>query len=383
MRIEGLPRFSSTESTSVSTLPQFDMIKAKQAFTFAKNFLKEHDAKRNSPGLKTAITLSVYNWLNRPGQESVHEKEVTIPAQLEKQMTRLVQIENEAKTKYPQLPSTGLQIELPRRPFEKGTVAEDQQIFDAYKEFSQTVGLPWNKANIVYDLERVLPGIKLPFTIFIEIETPPSYSAQVQSRIVSELIKANALPSLYSSRNPEDIQTHLDPAQMVALHTNSSFLRRRTKLLHQWQTDFDLAEDLLALAFTSPQRIASAAPRFWRSAEKHAQSIGKRSIIGREEQRMHDIVGPSAYRFMIEDQLIKASLMAPVQSNLHALWTHQLRQGIEALHNTYDLTAQYAQDKANKFAALARRKDIVGRLRREITRTAQAIKKDIFTPSSS
>ncbi|MDZ4209615.1 MAG: hypothetical protein U1C56_00380, partial [Candidatus Curtissbacteria bacterium] len=232
---ERLPASDSATSLElISPPPVFNFEGARAARRYAFNFVKGRlgDAfyDFNPDSLQLAAALAYYNF-NQRSEKTSREEQI-----LENQLSHLVRIERAASDSESPLPTIGVEVETPRKPFEKQEVS-------LYKEFFDAIGMPRNRANTFPD----------ETTTYWEFSPEPSYSAEVQARILSELIKGGFIASLLFSQHPCDIREYLDD-KLVSLHLNlgvPSFLAVNSKQ----KREFRIFSTVLGVAFSSSERL--------------------------------------------------------------------------------------------------------------------------------
>lgn len=229
------PSFSPALSSElISPPPVFNFEGARAARRYAFNFVKGrlgdafYDFEPDS--LQLAVALACYNFDQR-FEKTPREEQI-----LENQLSRLVRIERTASDSESPLPTIGIEVETPRKPFEK-------QEAPCYKEFFDAIGMPRNRTNVFPD----------ETTTYWEFSPEPSYSAEVQARILSELIKGGFIASLLFSQHPCDIREYLDD-KLVSLHLNLGippFLAVNSKQ----KREFRIFSTVLGVAFSSSERL--------------------------------------------------------------------------------------------------------------------------------
>jgi len=157
------------------------------------------------PSAAVAAHLAYYNFRNSPFSEDKTARKV-----LDMRLGQLCRDEQEA-LENPHLPTIGFEIETPRLPF-----YNHRAIFPRkYKPFFDSMDMPRNRVNA----DAILNQGDVEYW---EFSPAPSFSPTVQARIISELVQGGFIPSLLSSQNPTDIETHLD-TKLVSMHINIGF----------------------------------------------------------------------------------------------------------------------------------------------------------------
>jgi hypothetical protein len=272
------------------------------------------------------------------------------------------------------LPSIGWEVELPKNPYKNQTYAQDLQLSENYQIFFNIVGLPWNKDNtiiqseIIRDINKSSGGRNM----LIEISTNPSASAQVQARILSELIKGNFIPSLYVSDDPKDIQIKLDKEQLVAFHFSVAIPKDRTNEIKERRKELIMLEDVLALGFTSYERLSSGVVTNWYLDNKKAVSMNSSDSIYRYEARMHEIRSSSIYRLLVEGQLLLFAIFA---KNPHNTLSQNWLELYNFMKSKYEQRGIPMRQKERKEAVieLAKDKNLVDDIRKKITKCCQIL----------
>lgn len=225
----------ATSLELISRPPVFDIEGARVARNHAFNFVEGrlgtafYDFEPDS--LQLAVALAYYNFNHQRSEKTPREKQI-----LENQLSRLVRMEWTASDSESPLPTIGIEVETPRKPFKKQEVSR-------YKEFFDAIGMPRNRANVFPDEK----------TSYWEFSPEPSYSAEVQARILNELIKGGFIVSLRFSQEPRDIREHLDD-KLVSLHLNLGippFLAINSKQ----KRELRIFSTVLGVAFSSPERL--------------------------------------------------------------------------------------------------------------------------------
>ncbi len=273
----------------------------------------------------------------------------------------------------------GWEIEIPNKFFEGQSLEEDQRLGRDYERFFTIIGLPINKANFVTEH----PTVRSHFTnnLFIEVESPPSYSSAVQKRLLAELIKANAIPTLFSSTNAVDIQTHLDPEQLVSLHVSTVVPQAmRQSIEAEEKRDPDLAavqpitrlemlEDLLALGFTSPERLETRAVSNWYIAGTDIPSIdGKESML-RYQMRAHEVRAANVYRLFDDIQLLCTTAFSADVAPFNSVW-EPIATYMKSLYATHGVNADSHMSRRDQVIPLARMPEVVSTARSLINTAA-------------
>lgn len=297
MRLEALQRFGENPTpVSISELPVFNMQKATLAREYA-NSVVHSTPERNFDALRTAVALSVYNFLCTSPNTPPDSRQIILPPQLLHQLKKLAR-EEVHFTAYERgiLPTIGVEIELPGKALKKIPDNKKESFYESYEEFCSVVGIPWNKSS--YYLSDN--------SLSIEIGTSPSYSAAVQRRIIEELIKGRFIPHLKESQTPDDIFEHLDRS-LVSLHINFARDYVGTKILEE---DMEILETLLALSFTSYKRLLNK-KSVWLDIKNDALCLSNPTRgTSRYEFKSHEIGTSNVFRLLTYAQLLMGDLLA-------------------------------------------------------------------------
>ncbi len=223
----------------VSSAPSLSVNRAIKAKRNAARLVWEHrkDAPYYSESLKLAIALSLYNAKYTTQANGKEKGEIN--RRTRKHAIDLIRTESDAAQSHNILPTIGIEVEVPQIPmrFDYETTALK------YAEFFDAMNMPRNRSN-----ER-LKNIKSRW----EFSPKPSYSAQVQARILSELIQGKFIPHLENSKKPEDVRQYLDE-NLVSLHINlGNPPQNQGELMPS--KDAEILSRALAIGYTSTLRL--------------------------------------------------------------------------------------------------------------------------------
>lgn len=238
---------------------------------------------------------------------------------------------------------------------------------ERYAEFFDAIGMPRNKIN------------KTPNS-FWEFSPPPSYTAQVQSRILCELIKGGFIPRLINSDDPHHIHRLLD-YKLVSLHVNlgvPAWLAAR-----QFDAGLDNNDNItflsaaFCLAFSSAQRLLF---RTTQSIANIKEADPTNKSPSEKPQRIEikalEVRNASTYRLLEEIQLITASNFAYLCGNdesLAEIW-EEMRGELEKLFDTFNIEPKILANRKG-VAKFISRTDISQRLRMLITTNASFVRR--------
>lgn len=222
------------EEVRVTLLPTFDYEVSEAARSDTDRLGIDRDL---FPSVAVAAHLAYYNFRN---SEYSHDKNAR--RMLDMRLDQLCRDEQEA-LENPHLPTVGFEIETPTLPFlnYRGMFSTDYRLF-----FNQ-IGIPRNHVNADSELEA-------GHNTYWEFSPKPSFSAGVQSRVISELIQGRFIPSLVNSHKPDDIQIMLDP-NFVSMHINIGVPDGIQAGDINSDTDLTQLGIALALAYTSGERL--------------------------------------------------------------------------------------------------------------------------------
>lgn len=293
---------SSVPDKRLSPPPIFDWEKMSRSKE-AVDKMAEKGGFGELKALRIALVLSYYNYLV---SRDLSQKSDTI---LGNRINNLINEEITASDPDNPLPTIGVEVETPRK-------IKRSLNFNQYCTFFDDIGMPRNEANL-----SSLEGL------YWEFSPPPSYSASVQSRIVSELIKGGFIPSLSSSKNPADIIELLD-RKLVSLHVNLGIpgdIKNNDLLFYE---EVELLAYALSLAFSSSERIANKASNEYFNTKK-ADKVKGRNIDERLEIKALEVRTESTYRLFKEAQLLGCAMFAYLSSTnmpLGGVWQRLLEE---------------------------------------------------------
>lgn len=339
----------------ISEPPVFDFDRAKK--------IKEQvdqEGIDEFPALKLAWILSLYN-IHDEARERVLYR-----------INRLIKEEIGVSDSDNPLPTIGVEVESPRKPF------ADDQIGNSlrYAEFFDTIGMPRNKVNERVDHSKLSIASQPAWdNTFWEFSPHPSYSTSVQNRILCELIHGRFIPSLKFSQNPHYIRNYLDD-KLVSLHVNLGIPAWLVdKSLYQ-TPDLKLFASLFVLGFTSPRRL------FYRQTtnlvnDKSGEATKKSALSTpkRIEIKALEVRTSSTYRLLEEVQLVGASVFVHLDranSPLGQIW-FDTKSELSTIYDNFGIQSDIVSDK-KKSAKFVSRTDISNRLRELITRKASRIR---------
>lgn len=332
----------------LSAPPIFDVDKARGARS-----LVEKEELDDFPALQVALALSIYN------METVGFGQNT---QFSRRLEKLIGEEIKASSKTNPLPTIGIEVESPRKPFDRFRDSPD------YAEFFDAVGMPRNRVNSLSNYKSRAKSETWPN--FWEFSPPPSYTAAVQSRILCELVKGGFVPSLRFSKDPGNIKEYLDN-KLVSLHVNLGSLPLNW-FVHK--EDSEVFGAAFAFAFTSAQRLASRQNRefvHFPAATPTLKSEG--ADDKRLEIKALEVGSENTYRLMREIQLLGAALfafMGNTNQELADKWSQAKEEIMEVFRAFYITPKIIEYDKS--MAAQLREEGNIGRLFRWLI-TAKAL----------
>lgn len=349
------------EAVKRSVPPTFDYDRARGAMQCIDgNF---GNRIRGLDALKLALVLSVYNQ-NDP--------------KISKKLSPLIDEElREGQRNI--LPTIGIEVESPRRT----TV---QYLAHEYGVFFDFVGMPRNKINKYGNSD---------FPMW-EFSPPPSYSADVQARVLAGLIKGRFIPSLTFSKKPKDIMYLLDE-KGVSLHVNLGLPKSLNWLHNKWlqklgreprpdplqedlvPEDVDIFASAFALAFSSLQRLDKR-----QSSDVFMIKKCDNSPLGGREYRLEikalEVRDESVYRLLREIQLVGAALFGYLEgNNLYPIWKN-LRGKIERVFQEFDVNPRWTlkDNKGYLIKVLEKGEKISPRLRLILHEGALEVRKELL-----
>lgn len=339
----------------LSDPPIFDFGKAKIAKSFVR---KEHgEALSGFKSLELALTLALYNFLAKGGEE----KDL---GDASLRLKRLAEEEIAASYISNPLPSVGIEVESPRRPFMFSSYLYEK--YKYYKEFFDFMGMPRNKVN---EDGRI--------SDYWEFSLRPSYSASTQARILSELLKGRFIPSLNRPYDPELVERNLDH-KLVSLHVNLGMFENPDANMGRGITpDFRIFALGLAFAFDSPERLLSRlSDNFFTTKSSNIVSL-KRSKA-RLEVKALEVSDSSTYRLLHEAQVIASALFASLskdpkiaKSGLAEKWRETALQICE-IFDCLNVNINYLPQKKDAYN-LAKETRVSADLRRVLDRKTHEI----------
>lgn len=348
MKIEkDIPRYSIPESgTKISTFPDLDTKRAEHAVYSADMLMDTIGLDSDSPrwsAIHLASTLSLYNHSSYSKGVNGLEKRATKEV-LKDRLIELALIEEVASHDLHPLPTIGVEIEVPRKPYQgmKGIY------FEKFAPFFDTIGMPRNSQNV-----SAADILEEQEYFSWEFSPPPSYTAAVQNRIMSELIRGRFIPSLNTS-NPASIHTFLDE-KLVSLHANIGvphWAQEHYSIKDpQWQT-FGGA---MTLGYSSKERIEHRRSKesYFVVEKKDAQNNNKTMDNIRAEIKGLEVRTMDSYRALYTAQLLAAAFFincSDLDSPLSEVWDNLSVDLINLYNNyaidvdakTYDVNMQLA-----------------------------------------
>lgn len=221
----------------VSFIPNLNPQDALKANKEAGVILEKGPLPTYSNSLQLAAALSLYNFDHMRERVSRSDKR-TLRKRVIASIESLAEVEFAASQKGNILPTIGIEVEVPRIPLK----LVEGIIIPAYATFFDTIGMPRNKIN----KDNLKTG-------GWEFSPRPSFSSQVQTRILSELIQGGFLPHLTQSHEQQQVQKYLDAA-LVSLHINLGIPSQLTPhpSLEKKTEALGIA---LAVAYSSPLRL--------------------------------------------------------------------------------------------------------------------------------
>lgn len=284
------PSFNPVLSSEfISPPPIFDPEGAwavrRDAFNFVEGRLGTARYDFESDSLQLAVALAYYNF-NQKSEKTPRERQI-----LENQLARLVRVEWAVSNPKNPLPTIGIEVEAPRKPFEKQDVS-------MYKEFFDAIGMPRNRVN-------AFPGETAEYW---EFSPQPSYSAEVQARILSELIKGGFIASLRFSQDPRDIRQYLDD-KFVSLHLNLG-IPPFLAVNYKQEREFRIFSTVLAVAFSSPERLRERQSNPFFRDKGAADFMRKAPNSRRLEITALEVRTQNTHRLLKTAQILAASMFA-------------------------------------------------------------------------
>ncbi len=248
------------------------------------------DKPHYTDSLQLAIALSLYNARNT--KDTTKSQKRALETRAHSLAADLIHTESMASHTYNFLPTIGIEVEVPQVNMKYDYEAQAVK----YARFFDAIGMPRNRSN------GNLNDIKSRW----EFSPRPSYSAQVQARILSELIQGGFIPHLENSKDPKHVEEHLDE-HLVSLHINLG--KPAQGVLHP--TQVNEVEDLakaLAIGYSSALRLENRKTpnRAFAETARYGDMVPlqKNGIWGqgRIELRGMEVLGSNSYRALYEAQ---------------------------------------------------------------------------------
>jgi len=280
-------------SDIMSPPPVFDIGKAVVSRRAVESM--DVDGFSQFPALKLALMLSAYNLLV---SETASGQEL---GSFLGRFSRLIEEEKDASDPLNLLPTIGFEVEVGIRGFRMMKSIQGWVKSFGYREILQ-------KKFGINNYNSYLPNVDNN-TGMVELAPSPSYTSEVQSRILSELIKGGFILSLAKSKDPENIRAFLSET-LVSLHVNLG-IPRGAKINECPKTyeDINLFASMFAFAFSSPLRLEHKnSPHLLSVKDKNVTRTKKSGRNGRLEVKCLEVRDESVYRLLREIQLIGSSL---------------------------------------------------------------------------
>lgn len=368
MRTENYKRNDPSEPR-VTFMPQLHLQGAADAKDQAVTALAGKALPSYTESLRLAATLSIYN-ANHIRERLPAAESWLIKKRAASGVHNLIDAENKAADPSNPLPTVGIEVEVPRVPLRAAST-----IVPEYITFFDAIGMPRNRINT------------LPSQIHAyEFSPRPSFSAEVQARILSELLQGGFIPHLTSSTSPEDVRKYLDE-NLVSLHVNLG-------VPSTLETDIDMQRDAeklgvaLAVAYSSPLRLehrkSKSSCGFADMVKRETTPLKKDQTYGslRIELKAMEVHDSKTYRSIYTAQALFAALFQATMykgGQFHSL--HEgLMKDIEAIQDHFNYKPSNNIDNYNKsyeVARLAAREDAAYEMRGMLEAYARKIKRQI------
>lgn len=355
---------SHQEGNLISPPPVFDMEKAERAVWIVE---RGYDIEfKACLALRLALVLSCYNFLNFTKREDFEN--------LFQRLDPLGENELIASDVNNPLPTIGIEVEVPRKPY------NHQADFPRYAAFFDTIGMPRNRINT-----------SIGNASHWEFSPPPSFTGAVQTRILCELIKGYFIPSLLYSRNPQDIKEQLDD-KLVSLHINlgipTNMLARIKEGFYgngfQNEPDVQLFASGLAVSFSSTERLRYRSQNDFVFLSNGDKTVKGGGINGRLEIKALEVNTQRTYRLIKETQLLCTGLFAHLAgypNHLAEKW-EEVREEIVPIFDEFGFEPNLMR-KQEAVSILISSTSIGQRIRNVLDRKAQElarILKNDFVP---
>ena len=352
------------ENFQVSSPPEFNIGKARKAIKFVDSAFQITDL----PALRLALILSSYN---RSGVKP--ESDDPNYFLFSGKYTALVDAELRASDPSNMLPTIGIEVESPRKLFDED---RDSIQYAIFFDSLTGIGMPRNRVNSSSSMDNFRTAGNT--ALFWEFSPPPSYSAAVQARIISELIKGRFIPSLKFSRKPEDIRELLDD-KLVSMHINigvPTWAGEMTPL----DEEGTLLGQMFALAFTSATRLHKRMQSEFIGLKSNSEATCKSLPPDSKEDRKRiefkacEVRDESCYRQLYEMQLLSCAYLSNRFSKdpaVSRVWSDLAVNAKEVMDKFNVQKIIFSKDKV---AILVEKTDIGKRLRKLITPASQRVK---------
>lgn len=274
------------------------------AIEHAQQVVRELDPTefRNFSALRLALTLGLYNFSNV--NHPTKEQEQAFLARFRP----LINAEKLAAVPANPLPTIGWEVEARNK---SAPHFPQDNTKPTYEDFFKAMGW-FNFNNNIKSFWE---------TDVVEFSPLPSYTAEVSSRLLSELIKGGFVPSLRKSTDPSDIREYLGD-KLISLHINLGVPKKSDKFGDEearervsWKFS-----SIFALGYSSSDRLIH---RFTSHLDSFKSGAGEGVIdtnkgtsnSGRVEIKALEVRDRSAYRLMWEIQNLGAAFFESYSSS--------------------------------------------------------------------
>ena len=355
----------------VTELPVFDLDLARQSAEEAFRLTTPYAdcALTSLSSLQLAYALSLYNFENN------------VPT-AQKDMFKLSLIDRldglartELHTANPDniFPTVGFEVETPLKPF-----CNRREIFgNSYRPFFDSIGMPRNMVNS--DNHISSDAVE-----YWEFAPKPSFSANVQQRILSELIQGGFIPHLAFSQDPKGIQQHLDE-HLVSLHINIGIPSDIDMTCGLPRRQAEVLGTALAIAYTSPLRIEQRKQKQTQFAQikSGVPTLKSRDVTAQQyrvELKAMEARTPLTYRALSNAQLLFAALFSALSMEPDSELSYLSRQTIKGVQEISGYHFFYPNDvdpSGNNYevARLTARGDTAHEMRAFLEEQAKEVKR--------
>lgn len=338
----------------ISPKPVFDVEKA----MFALETVNALSLR--SPCLRVAAALILYN---SDGQKY----------SLERALRRITYLkESEEKELKSCLPTIGIEVETPRKVFNKERAG-------LYAWFNDFIGFQRNKAcfNVKYGDPQTYTST------FWEFFTYPASSYRIVNSTLHSLIEGGFIPHLENSNKASDRVLLLDE-KLVSMHINIGVPPSIDNPFNQpddefLRSDIELLSSSFPLTFTSPERLKQRSSGVFVNTKSAVPTEKYPETKHRIELKAFEVGTKETYRLLKEIQLVSGamfSLRIDGGELIGDIWL-ATRERVRRIYNKYDFTPVIMQTNKPLVFDLTKKGDITRELREALTEAALEVSKVI------